>query len=197
MIVVGLTGAMGSGKSTIASFFKMRDIPVHSSDEAVHKIYEGSVSARIEENFPGVTLNGRVDRSKLSDYLVEQPDRLEILEKIIHPLVAVEREAFIVQAAGSGARLVIIEVPLLFEKNLEQEFDLIVVADVDEALQNQRILSRKDMTESKYRTLMKRQIPQSERKRRAHFIFNTCREKDITKRQIGSFLRAIASLISV
>src|SRR5438132_1382656 len=131
MRVIGLTGSIGMGKSATAAMFSRRGVPVHDSDAVVHRLYSGEAVAPIEAAFPGVTAAGTVDRARLAERIVGDPAALEKLEAIVHPLVRHSEERFRETARAAGHRLALVDVPLLFETNAADRFDVLVVATAD------------------------------------------------------------------
>lgn len=193
MRVIGLTGSVGMGKSTTAAMFARRGVPVHDADAAVHRIYEGPAAAAVEAAFPGSTRNGAVDRARLAAMVLGDPDALRRLEAIVHPLVRESEDAFLARARAAGHRLVLIDVPLLFETGAEDRADVIVVATAAPEIQRARVLARPGMTETKLKDIMARQLPDAEKRRRAHFIVDTGQGFAAAERQVEAILRALAS----
>lgn len=173
MIILGLTGSIGMGKSTTAEMFREEGVPVHDADAAVHELYAGRAAPLIEEAFPGTVVNGVVDREKLSRRVVNDAQALKHLEGIVHPLVReVERE-FLERNRERGAPLVVLDIPLLFESAAEGRVDKIIVVTASAAEQRRRVLSRPGMTEEKYRVILQRQVPDDEKRARADFVVDT------------------------
>lgn len=173
MMRLGLTGSIGMGKSTTARLFAEQGIPVHDSDETVHRLYRGKAAPVIEKAFPGVVSSGVVDRRKLAENLAKNPDKFRLLESLIHPLVREEEAEFLVSLRKKGADLVVLDIPLLFETGAEKRVDRIVVVSCDPALQRERVLARPGMTEDKFEMIMARQIPDAEKRARADFVVDT------------------------
>jgi dephospho-CoA kinase len=194
MRVIGLTGSIGMGKSTTAAMFARCGIPVHSSDEAVHRLYAEEAAAPIEAAFPGVTVGGGIDRAQLAERVVGDPAALARLEAIVHPLVRRSEEEFLVKAQADGRRLVLIDVPLLFETDAAGRFDVIVVVTADAEIQRARVLARPGMTETKFASLLARQIPDEEKRRRAHFLVDSGRGLAPAEREVDAILRALAAI---
>jgi len=192
MRILGLTGSIGMGKSTAAAMFRDAGVPVHDADAAVHRLYSGAAAAPLEAEFPGVTTAGVVDRGKLAERILQDPDALARVEAIVHPLVRESEAEFLVQRMAEGHRLVLLDVPLLFETADAERFDAIVVVTADLQIQRTRVLGRPGMTEKKFESLLARQIPDREKRRRAHFVIDTSHELSATRRRIGAILRALA-----
>jgi dephospho-CoA kinase len=173
MRVLGLTGSIGMGKSTTAKLFAEAGVPVYDADATVHQIYQGEAAPLIEAAFPGTTAEGKVDRAKLSAQVVHQPEAMQRLEQIVHPLLRAYHENFVEEAERSGAPVAVIDVPLLFETGGDSRVDAVVVVSTDPATQRQRILARDDMTPAKLDAILARQMPDEEKRRRADFIVDT------------------------
>src|SRR5258705_10724004 len=146
MKILGLTGSIGMGKSTTAKLFQEAGVPVYDADAAVHKIYEGEAAPAIEAAFPGTTVNGRVDRNKLSAKVVHDPAAMKRLEQIVHPMLGTSRQKFLRDAEQSGVPVAVVDVPLLFETGGEQRVDAVVVVTTTPEIQRQLILSADHMT---------------------------------------------------
>jgi dephospho-CoA kinase len=194
MVILGLTGSIGMGKSATADLFRARGIPVHDSDACVHALYRGKAVSLIEAAFPGVVNEGVVDRAKLSQIVLGDPAAMQQLEAIVHPLVARERDAFLDAARKSGASIAVLDIPLLFEVGACDLVDAIVVVSAPETVQKSRVLSRPGMTPERFEAIVARQMPDSEKRRRAHFIIDTSRGLDAAARDVDQLLRAVAYL---
>ena len=190
--VLGLTGSIGMGKSTTAQLFEKRGVPLHDADAAVHRLHRGRAAAPIEAAFPGTVIDGAVDRAKLGAAVLGKPDALRRLETIIHPLVREEEEAFLARCRKEGAELAIIDVPLLLETSGEARCDAVLVVTAPAEVQRQRVLARPGMTAEKLDAILSRQMPDAEKRRRAHFLVDTSRGLVAAERQVGSILRALA-----
>lgn len=173
MLVVGLTGSIGMGKSTAAARFRARGFAVFDADAEVHRLYEGPLAADIEAAFPGTTVEGRVDRQKLSQALLKQPEKFRVLESIVHPRVRSEQRAFLQREFARGSPLAVLEVPLLFEGGLEKSVDLTIVVSADADVQKKRVLARSGMTDVKFAEIIARQMPDEEKRARADFVVDT------------------------
>jgi dephospho-CoA kinase len=194
MFILGLTGSLGMGKSTTAGFFAEAGVPVHDADAVVHRLYEGEAVAAIAAAFPGTTTNGKVDRAKLAARVLDEPDALQRLEAIVHPLVRAAEARFLADARARGAEVVLLDIPLLLETASDQRVDAIVVASAPSAVQQQRVLERPGMTQEKFDALLARQIPDSEKRRRGDFVVDTSRGFDAARAQVREILRAVATM---
>jgi dephospho-CoA kinase len=192
--VIGLTGSIGMGKSATAAMFSRRGVPVHDSDAVVHRLYVGEAAPLIEAAFPGVTTDGKVDRARLAERIVGDPAALAELEAIVHPLVRQSEERFRSKAKAQGHRLALVDVPLLFETGAAGRFDILVVVTADPKIQRERVLTRPGMTEEKFVALLARQMPDGEKRRRAHFLVDTGRGLAAAEREVDAMLRALASV---
>lgn len=173
MLIIGLTGSIGMGKSTAAARFRARGIAVFDADAEVHKLYDGPLAAEINVVFPGTMAHGRVDRARLSHMLIANPERFAELEALVHPRVSSEERRFLDDEAKRGARMAVLEIPLLLEKGSEDLVDVVVVVSADISTQQRRVLERPGMTPAKLAAVLARQIPDSEKRRRADFVVDT------------------------
>jgi dephospho-CoA kinase len=194
MLILGLTGSIGMGKSTTARFFAEAGVPVHDADAAVHALYESEAVAPIEAAFPGVTQDGRVDRTRLSAQVVGNAEAIKRLEAIVHPLVRQSEVRFLANAAARGARVVVLDIPLLFETGGEARVDAVVVVSAPADVQRTRVLSRPGMTEDKLAGLLARQVPDAEKRARAHYVVDSSQSYDSARAQIHGILRAVAGM---
>jgi dephospho-CoA kinase len=192
MFVLGLTGSIGMGKSTTAAMFARRGIPVHDSDAAVHRLYAGTAVSAIAEAFPDAVASGAVDRAMLSENVIGRPEALKRLEAIIHPLVLRSQAEFLARCRSVGSTLAVLDIPLLFETGAAGRVDAIIVATADPAAQRARVLARPGMSEQKFESLLARQMPDSDKRRRAHFIVDTGRGHAAAERQVAAIVRALA-----
>lgn len=188
MIVLGLTGSIGMGKSTTARMFRESGVPVHDSDETVHRLYAGKAAPLIEERFPGVVHDGVVDREKLARAVLGQPEALKDLERIVHPLVRADADAFLERHRQAGARLVLLDIPLLFETGGEDRVDRIVVVTAPADVQRERVLARPGMTTEKFEAILARQVPDAEKRRRADFLIDTGQGMDAARRRVAEIV---------
>jgi dephospho-CoA kinase len=193
MFVLGLTGSIGMGKSVTARLFAEAGVPVHDADAAVHRLYEGEAVAAIEQAFPGTTA-GKVDREKLAALVLDDPDAIKRLEAIVHPLVRESASRFLADAAAAGARIVLLDIPLLFETGAEERVDAVVVVSAAAAVQRARVLARPGMTPAKLQAILEKQMPDSQKRARAHFIVDSGRGLDSARAQVRGILRAVAAV---
>jgi dephospho-CoA kinase len=194
MFILGLTGSIGMGKSTTAGFFRAAGVPLHDSDAVVHRLYQGEAVAPVEAAFPGVSVGGRIDRARLSAQLVGRPDAIKQLEAIVHPLVRAATQRFIAEQAARGARVIVLDIPLLFETGGEKNVDAVVVVSAPADVQRARVLSRPGMAAEKFDALLARQMSDAEKRARAHFVVDSSRSFDAARAQVHGILRAVASL---
>jgi dephospho-CoA kinase len=190
MFKLGLTGSIGMGKSATAAMFRAAGVPVHDADEVVHALYRGRAAPLIAAAFPGTVIEGTVERALLSKVLFGDESRLRALERIVHPLVREERDAFL--AENAHAPVVILDIPLLFETGGESDTDAVALVSAPESVQRDRVLARPGMTEEKFRAILGKQMPDSEKRRRAHFLIETGFGFAHAERQVRAVLRAIA-----
>jgi dephospho-CoA kinase len=194
MIVLGLTGSIGMGKSTTAKLFAEAGVPVYDADAAVHRLYEGEAAPAIEAAFPGTTGDGKVDRVRLSARVVHDPAAMKKLEGIVHPMLGASRQEFLQDAERSGAPVAVIDIPLLFETGGEKRVDAVVVVTTSQELQRERILSRPNMSEEKLQAILARQVPDAEKRRRAHFVVDTSHGLDPVRARISDILDQAAKM---
>jgi dephospho-CoA kinase len=194
MIVLGLTGSVAMGKSTTARFFAEAGVPVHDADAVVHQLYENEAVPLIEAAFPGTTTNGKVDRVKLGGRVINDLAALHQLEAIVHPLVQDAERRFLADAERSGAAVVVLDIPLLFETGGDQRVDAVVVVTAPPEVQRARVLERPGMTAQKLDAMLMRQMPDSEKRRRADFIVDTSRGFDEARAQVQEILRRVATM---
>ncbi|WP_434724610.1 dephospho-CoA kinase [Mesorhizobium sp. RIZ17] len=173
MIVLGLTGSIGMGKSATAKLFVEAGVPVHDSDETVHRLYSGKAAPLVEAAFPGTTQAGVVDRVKLAGMVLADPAALKKLEAIIHPLVRADAEAFLAKHRAAGAPLAVLDIPLLFETGGRSRVDKVVVVTASPDIQRERVLARPGMSEEKFSSILAKQVPDAEKRRQADFIIDT------------------------
>jgi dephospho-CoA kinase len=194
MVVLGLTGSIGMGKTVTARLFAEAGVPVHDADAAVHRLYEHAAVAAIEAAFPGTTEGGRVDRAKLATRVLDDPDAIKRLEAIVHPLVRHSETRFLTAAAAQGARVVVLDIPLLFETGGDARVDAVVVVSAPSEVQRTRALARPGMTAAKLDAILRQQMPDSEKRARAHFVVDSSRGLDSARAQVRGILRALAAL---
>lgn len=194
MFVLGLTGSIGMGKSTTARLFAEAGVPVHESDAAVHRLYEGEAAPTIAAAFPGTVVDGKVDRDKLAACVLGDPAALRRLESIVHPLVRAAADRFLSEARASGAKIAVLDIPLLFETGGENRVDAVVVVTAPPETQRQRALERPGMTVEKFEAIVAKQMPDVEKRERADFVVDTSRGLAAARDQVGAILQAIASM---
>jgi dephospho-CoA kinase len=194
MIVAGLTGSIAMGKSTVAAMFGQFGTPVFDADAAVHAIYAGEGANRIGAIFPGVLVDGRVDRDRLSRIVLNDAPALARLEGLVHPAVAAMRAHFASRAKGEGRRIAVVDVPLLFETGGDAAVDCVLVVSAPAAAQRVRALAREGMSEEKLDAILARQMSDKEKCRRAHFVIDTGGSLERTRAQVAQFLRAAVGL---
>jgi dephospho-CoA kinase len=188
MLILGLTGSIGMGKSTTAKLFAEAGVPVYDADAAVHMLYEGEAVPAIEAAFPGTTVDGKVDRNKLSARVVHDPAAIKQLEQIVHPMLGASRQKFLDDAERSGVPVAVVDVPLLFETGGEKRVDAVVVVTTTPEIQRQRILARDNMTSEKLDAILARQLPDAEKRRRADFVVDTSHGLDPVRIRIRDIL---------
>jgi dephospho-CoA kinase len=189
MVVIGLTGSLGMGKTTTSRFFAEAGVPVYDADEVVHRLYAGEAAALIEAAFPGTTGDGGVDRAKLAQAVLEDSAALARLEAIVHPLVRQEELRFLETAREAGARVAVLDIPLLFETGGAGRVDAVVVVSAPADMQRARAFERPGMTEEKFRALLAKQMPDEEKRRRADFVVDTSQGHDYARAQVHAILR--------
>jgi dephospho-CoA kinase len=193
MFVLGLTGSIGMGKTTTAKLFADFGVPVHDADATVHRLYEGEAVAAIEAAFPGSTKAGKVDRAALSAQVVGKPDKLRRLEAIVHPLVRAAEAQFLDAAERAGAKVAVLDIPLLFETGGDQRVDAVVVVTAPPEVQRARVLER-GISAAQLEALLIRQMPDAEKRARADFIVDTSRGIESARAQVQDILAAIAKM---
>ena len=193
MIVVGLTGSIGMGKSTVAEMFRRRGIPVFDADAEVHRLYAGEAVAAVEAAFPGTTEDGRVDRARLAQALNNDDARFRTLEAIVHPMVRAAERRFLDEAYDAQIAAVVLEVPLLFETGRDKQVDAVVVVSAPAEVQRARVLARPGMTPEKLDGLLARQTPDTEKRRRADFVVDTGGSLADSEAQVDAILDSLKS----
>ena len=194
MLILGLTGSIGMGKSSTAKLFAEAGVPVYDADATVHQLYEGEAAPAIEAAFPGTTADGRVDRKKLSVRVVHDPAAIRQLEQIVHPMLGASRQKFFDDAERSGAPVVVVDVPLLFETGGEKRVDAVVVVTTSPESQRERILARGTMTSEALDALLARQLPDAEKRKRADFVVDTSHGLDPVRAQIKDILAEVVKM---
>ena len=193
MRVIGLTGSIASGKSTTAKMFARHGVPVHDADAAVHRLYRGEAVAPVEAAFPGVSVDGAIDRARLAERVVGDQAALARLEAIVHPLVRESENAFLAREEARGTRVVVIDVPLLFETGETNRADVLVVTTVAPEIQRARVLARPGMTAAKLEALLARQMPDAEKRKRAHFLVDSGNGLEAAEREVDAILKALSA----
>jgi dephospho-CoA kinase len=188
VIKLGLTGSIGMGKSATAQMFRDEGIPVHDADAVVHELYKGRAAPLIETAFPGSTRDGVVDRVELSRRVLNNAQAMKRLEAIVHPLVREEEEVFLKAAMAKGAKMVVLDIPLLFETGANSRTDKILVVTAGPDIQRNRVLSRPGMTEEKFRAILARQTPDAEKRRRADYVINTGLGLDFARSEVRKLI---------
>lgn len=191
MVILGLTGSIGMGKSTTAAMFREEGVPVHDSDATVHRLYAGKAVPLIDEAFPGTVVEEVVDRAKLAAAVLNNPSELKRLETIIHPMVRAESEAFLQANRDAGTPVVVLDIPLLFETHGEDRVHKIVVVSAEPGIQRDRVLSRPGMTEDKFASILAKQLPDAEKRRRADYVIDTGQGLDAARVAVRSILNDI------
>lgn len=191
MFVLGLTGSIGMGKSTVAAMFRAAGYGVHDSDASVHALYRGAAVPLIEAAFPGTVREGSVDRAALGARVLNDPEAMTRLEAIVHPLVRAARLSFLADARARGERLVVVDIPLLFETGAEKEVDAVLLVTAPAAVQKQRLAARPGMTEGKLAAIMAKQMPDEDKRRHADFIIDTGGSFAETERHVRDLVRKI------
>jgi dephospho-CoA kinase len=180
------------GKSATAAIFRRLGVPVHDADAAVHALYRGAAAPLIETAFPGTVANGIVDRAALSRVVLGAPERLKQLEGIVHPLVRAQEEGFLARATAAGAAVAVLDIPLLLETGAEGRCDAVLVVTAPAAVQADRVLARPEMTRDKFEAIRAKQMPDAEKRRRAHFLVDTGRGHAPAEAQVRDILKALA-----
>ncbi len=184
MIVVGLTGSIGMGKSTTAQMFADAGIPVSNSDAVVHDLYRSEAVEPIRKVFPGSIKNGVVDRSELARILTENPAKFQDLEAIVHPLVRRREDRFRKIHEANGVDIVVLDIPLLFETHADERVDVVVVVTCNPDVQWERVLARPGMTPKKLEAILARQLPDAQKRERADFVIDTGHGMDVARQRV-------------
>lgn len=190
MVIVGLTGSIGMGKSETAKMFRRLGIAVYDADAAVHGIYApgGSAVAPIEEAFPGVTGPNGVDRDALAKRVLNDPAALKKLESIVHPLVGLEQQKFLAQAAAEKAEMIVIDVPLLYETGGQKRVDCVVLVSAPYELQRERVLERPGMSEEKFQSILAKQVPDAQKREQADYIIDSSKGLEAAMAQVEALI---------
>lgn len=194
MILLGLTGSIGMGKSTVARFFRDEGVPVYDADAAVHALYAdgGAAVGPVGAAFPSAIADGAVDRERLSRLVLNDADALKRLESIVHPLVGAAQMQFLEDARRAGAPVVVLDIPLLFEKGGEKRVDVVAVVSAPADVQRARVLARPGMTVEKFEAILAKQTPDPDKRARADFVIETGGSFDDTRAQVRAVLKALA-----
>jgi dephospho-CoA kinase len=189
-LLIGLTGSIGMGKSETAKMFARLGIPVYDADAAVHRLYEagGAAVSEIAKSFPDSVKEGRVDRAALTKHLATDKTAFATLEQIVHPLVAREQAAFLEEATKNGAEMAVLDIPLLLEKGGPGRVDAVVVVSAPAHVQRERVLARPGMTQDKLDQILARQLPDAEKRAKAHFVVETDKGLDHAFEQVKSIV---------
>lgn len=191
MLTIGLTGSIGMGKTTTAGMFREQGVPGHDSDAAVHELYASAAVSRVSAAFPGVVQNGAIDRNLLASKVLGDRAAIQRLQDIVHPLVTAHREAFLQAVRARAFSFCVVDIPLLFETGAEQSVDIILVVTASEDVQKQRVMSRPGMTGNKFEAIVSNQMPDRDKRRRAHWIVDTTDGLASAKHQVANVLRAL------
>jgi dephospho-CoA kinase len=194
MLLLGLTGSIGMGKSTTAKLFEEAGVPVYDADATVHKVYEGEAVSAVEAAFPGSTANGKVDRQKLSAMVVNNAEAMKRLETMVHPMLRSHQLKFLSDAEKAGVPVAVLDVPLLFETGGEKRVDAVVVVTTTPEIQRERILARENMTADKLDAILARQLPDAEKRKRADFIVDTSHGLEPVRQRIGEILAEVVKM---
>ena len=188
MIVLGLTGSIGMGKSTTAAMFREEGVPVHDADAVVHALYRGAAVEAIEAAFPGTTQDGTVDRDLLRARVLGDHAAMRRLEAIVHPLVGAARDAFLAEARARGEAVAVLDIPLLYEVGADRACDRVVVVSAPEAVQKARVLARPGMTAAQFSAILAKQVPDAEKRRRADWVIDTGSGLDAAREAVRRIL---------
>ena len=194
MRILGLTGSIGMGKSTTAKLFAEAGVPVYDADAAVHKIYEGEAAPAIEAAFPGTTVDGKVDRAKLSAKVVHDPAAIKQLEQIVHPMLGASRQKFLEEAERSGAPVVVVDIPLLFETGGEKRVDAVVVVTTIAGSSARADSGARHHDDEALDAILARQLPDAEKRKRADFVVDTSHGLDPVRAAIRDILAEVVKM---
>ncbi len=192
MIVLGLTGSIGMGKSTTSAMFTELGVPVHDADATVHRLYASDAAAAVEDEFPGTVMDGVVDRNILRERVIGNRKAMKRLEEIIHPFVRREEQKFIDRAGQQNQKLVILDIPLLLETGGQERVDGIVVVTAPADVQRERVLARDGMSAAHFEAIVAKQIPDEQKKHAADFIIDTSLGLDHAKAQVREIVETIS-----
>jgi dephospho-CoA kinase len=187
-VILGLTGSIGMGKSTTAAMFREQGIPVFDADATVHELYRGEAVQAIERVFPGTATESGIDRKKLGSYVIGQPDKMRILETIIHPMVQKRRQDFIENHRLQKTPLIVLDIPLLFETKSEGLCDKVVVVTAHSDLQRKRVLERGTMSAEQFEAILAKQVPDHDKRLRADHLIETDYGLEQARLQVQSLI---------
>ncbi len=193
MIILGLTGSIGMGKSTTADMFRAENIPVHDADKSVHQLYENEAVLPLKKLFPTAVVDGRVDRQELGRIVLSDTGKMNQLENLIHPMVREKERKFLQCARSDNAPIVVLDIPLLFETGGENRVDAVVVVTASFKQQKSRVLARKDMNEEKFMSILKKQLADHEKRQKADFIIDTELGMESARNQVQEIIQQLLS----
>ena len=188
MIILGLTGSIGMGKSTTADMFRAENIPVHDADQTVHQLYANEAIGPIGTLFPTAIVDGVIDRQELGRIVLADHGKMQQLEKLVHPMVREKEIQFLQNARNNGAFLVVLDIPLLYETGGEKRVDAVVVVSAHFEEQKRRVLAREGMNEKKFELILKKQIPDEEKRKKADFVIDTGKGLDSAHQQVREII---------
>jgi dephospho-CoA kinase len=193
MILIGLTGSIGMGKSTTAAMFREAGVPVYDADAAVADLYRqgGAAVGPVGEAFPGVVKDGAIDREALRQAVLGKPEELKRLNAIVHPLVGRDRGSFFAEAEAAGADMVVLDIPLLFETGGHANMDAVVVVSAPAEMQRKRVLARPGMTPERLDAILAQQLADAEKRARAHFVVDTSKGLEPARAQVAEIIAAM------
>ncbi|MDT3376731.1 dephospho-CoA kinase [Labrys neptuniae] len=191
--ILGLTGSIGMGKSATAAMFRARGVPVHDADATVHRLYAGPAVEAVEAAFPGVSVDGVIDRAKLGRQVFGNAEAMRTLETIVHPLVHAAEQDFLATARAKGANLAVLDIPLLYETGGERRCRAVAVVSAPARIQRERVMARPGMDEERFAVILARQVPDVEKRRRAHFIIDSSKGLDFAQSQVDAIITALSS----
>jgi dephospho-CoA kinase len=191
--ILGLTGSIGMGKSATAAMFRARGVPVHDADATVHRLYAGPAVEAVETAFPGVSVDGVIDRAKLGRQVFGNAEAMRTLETIVHPLVHAAEQEFLAAARARGANLAVLDIPLLYETGGERRCRAVAVVSAPARIQRERVMARPGMDEERFAVILARQVPDVEKRRRAHFIIDSSKGLDFAQGQVDAIIAALSS----
>lgn len=191
MILLGLTGSIGMGKSTTAKMFSDFGVPVHDSDAAVHRLYRGKAAPLVEAAFPGTTVDGVVDRTKLAERVLGDKAALDRLEQIIHPLVRADAAVFLRPLHAGGTPLAVLDIPLLYETDGRNRVDMVAVVTAPPDIQRERVLSRPGMTQEKFEAILAKQVPDDRKRQMADFVIDTGQGMEAARQAVADIIEKL------